>query len=532
MSPATDRRAWVWRWARRLLLGAAALMALLILVVICIYCYGDWSGARTWKKARADVEASVISLDPAHYIPPPVPDAENFGALPIFRINSKVVPLGDQKTSALRHALAPIADNFPYAKPEPIDVGKELPWLGRWDRGDTTDLAVIREQLLAFCRHASPPIPVPEDASASQILGLICPVLAELRNENAKRPLCRIECDYSDLTFENFYPITCQIVLAKVLAYDERVALLEGQPQLALDDLEVEWKLVSGLQHVPVLIAGLVTMGVVAIQLDVVREGMAEHAWNDQQLSELDADLGKLDFLAQDGLCLRGEFVVNIVPYTDRMIADRSLYVQRIRAAMAQMRGIDSTIQKAVTVPGGKPAEVHDETGLSGEDSWRLWLYYWFPSNGELNEYRALYARTLLPASSRMIDLQKRLVSPENHDVPKTALSPIFRSVETFARGQVNLDEARIACRLERYRIARGAYPKNLAELATESGGELPHDIMNGAAYHYRLNADGTYVLYSVGWNQKDDGGRTGSVRNADSPDWVWPSFADLPGVK
>jgi hypothetical protein len=52
---------------------------------------------------------------------------------------------------------------------------------------------------------------------------------------------------------------------------------------------------------------------------------------------------------------------------------------------------------------------------------------------------------------------------------------------------------------------------------------------MNGETYHYRLNADGTFLLYSVGWNQADDGGKV--VYSQDSPniidfdrgDWVWP---------
>jgi hypothetical protein len=45
-----------------------------------------------------------------------------------------------------------------------------------------------------------------------------------------------------------------------------------------------------------------------------------------------------------------------------------------------------------------------------------------------------------------------------------------------------------------------------------------------------RGRADGTYLLYSVGWNQTDEGGKV--VYKTDSPkqidydqgDWVWPT--------
>ncbi len=55
----------------------------------------------------------------------------------------------------------------------------------------------------------------------------------------------------------------------------------------------------------------------------------------------------------------------------------------------------------------------------------------------------------------------------------------------------------------------------------------LPHDRMTGQPYVYRALPGGTYLLYSVGWNQADDGGHLGY--NADSTgldprsgDWVW----------
>lgn len=52
----------------------------------------------------------------------------------------------------------------------------------------------------------------------------------------------------------------------------------------------------------------------------------------------------------------------------------------------------------------------------------------------------------------------------------------------------------------------------------------LPHDVITGEPYKYRRTDDGQFVLYSVGWNEKDDGGVPGTTyfSNETHGDWVW----------
>jgi hypothetical protein len=54
----------------------------------------------------------------------------------------------------------------------------------------------------------------------------------------------------------------------------------------------------------------------------------------------------------------------------------------------------------------------------------------------------------------------------------------------------------------------------------------LPPDVINGRPLHYRRTDDGGYVLYSVGWNESDDGGtvvvtKKGAI-DRNQGDWVW----------
>ena len=54
----------------------------------------------------------------------------------------------------------------------------------------------------------------------------------------------------------------------------------------------------------------------------------------------------------------------------------------------------------------------------------------------------------------------------------------------------------------------------------------LPHDIINGQPLKYRRTANDQFVLYSVGWNNTDDGGQvvlnSGGNPNLEQGDWVW----------
>ena len=47
----------------------------------------------------------------------------------------------------------------------------------------------------------------------------------------------------------------------------------------------------------------------------------------------------------------------------------------------------------------------------------------------------------------------------------------------------------------------------------------LPHDIITGETLKYRLTANGQFLLYSLGWNQRDDDGNA----EKDKGVWVWP---------
>jgi len=105
-------------------------------------------------------------------------------------------------------------------------------------------------------------------------------------------------------------------------------------------------------------------------------------------------------------------------------------------------------------------------------------------------------------------------------------LPALGRAAEKFARAQCSIDLARIACALDRYRLANGQFPDTLEALAPKFIEKLPYDVINGQPLKYRRSDDGQFVLYSVGLNETDDGGQIALTKsgNADinKGDWVW----------
>jgi hypothetical protein len=85
---------------------------------------------------------------------------------------------------------------------------------------------------------------------------------------------------------------------------------------------------------------------------------------------------------------------------------------------------------------------------------------------------------------------------------------------------------------LKRHQLREGKMPKDLAALVPACLNDLPRDLVDGQPLRYRLNTDGSFVLYSVGEDAQDDGGdsrpseSSATQQKLDSwsgRDWVWP---------
>ncbi len=297
--------------------------------------------------------------------------------------------------------------------------------------------------------------------------------------------------------------------------------LQNGQSDKALADVKLMLRLSDSIHTEPFLISHLVSIAIVNIALQPVWEGLAAHQWSDAQLAELDSELAKLDFLSDYQTGMRGELMLC-------EIGD----IEYLRHYPEQTPGL--------TADGGGGSSPR----IMARIMWGAIPNGWFYQN----ELRC--ARPMLEYYLPVADVNQRVVRPGDVQRAEAALEAEVKqanlfnlaerlflpalggAVKRFAYGQESVDLARVAIALERYRLAHGEYPESLDALAPQFMEQIPHDIINGQPLHYRRTADGQFVLYSVGWNETDDGGvvvlNKGSSSRVDinQGDWVWRSSA------
>ena len=93
------------------------------------------------------------------------------------------------------------------------------------------------------------------------------------------------------------------------------------------------------------------------------------------------------------------------------------------------------------------------------------------------------------------------------------------------------------ATALKRYKLRHGNLPADFAALVPEFLLAVPLDPVNAQPLHYMPNADGTFLLYSVGEDAEDNGGDPTSTNPKTfwwqrGRDWVWPQPASAQEVE
>ncbi len=459
-------------------------------------------------------KAKGESFDFNRLIPPPVPDDQNLAMIPLFKLEPDPKNKGNLVPLALQRALR---DDLP-------GNNLNIPHSGNWQEGRLPDMEKIRKVVATDYFEAFQTASPSNDALAQ--FDALYPFIADLRMASASRPYCRFPHDYPPQPPYDFLRmVTVQIQIAKTLNLHAVLALDAHKPDLALEDIKANFKLIAGLRQEPFLVSGLVAIGMTAINgKGAIYDGLVRHSWDDAQLADLQNELAKADFLSDYQHVLRGEVGIAIPSYDN------------LKSNRPRLADVFKT---------------HDENKYQHpkpkSESWNYFPNLW--ADGWLDLWKVRAVNFELNAVS-FVDPKARLVFPIKVDevasaieqrqhrwdayapwniLSGAAVGPIDNAVLQFSEIQVWIDEARIACALERYRLAHGAYPESLDALAPASIDELPRDIMNCQPYHYQFRPDGTYLLYSVGWNQTDDRGKV--VYKKDAPmqidykggDWVWP---------
>lgn len=499
------RRLFRWRTMR------ACLFVLLCLVTLVALCYvvENWRGKRAWEEFKREWEAKGERFDVASLVPPPVPDDQNFAMARLL------APLLDHT-----RATNGIVWNQPEAKQavESISVyasgnsKQKAPSQGAFQIGQRIDLGDWQEYYRGATNFPTPPESQDPAHDVLYALGKFGGEMTEIE-EAARRPYSQFLVQYQhgfDALLPHLSPLRN---LGRLFSLRANARLAAGDTVGAASDVLTCIRLSESLEKEPLLISQLVRIAVLTIALQPVWEGLADHRWNDAQLAAFETVLRRQDFFRACATSLRGEKVLGT-----KFILDATTF----QGAKALGQASDDPVLRnwSRAVPSG-------------------WLYQNAVVMNRL--YHQLALPVVDPAARRFrADAGKRaeesiqeLLGPRHNPytvVVRLLLPALQAAMNRFTLAQTTCDQARIACALERHRLARGQHPDTLDALVPQFLDKPPHDVINGEQLKYRLEQDGSFLLWSVGWNESDDGGVVamrkppGEGQDLDQGDWVWRS--------
>jgi hypothetical protein len=521
-----------WRNFKRFLFGLACFATLIAL----FYAEEDWRGKHDWNKFKREWEAKGERFDWQSIVPPPVPDDQNFALTPIVassyaawldKNGHRVKPYD---TNVVNRLQMNIAHNDDWPKTNGISD---------WQKATVSDLKVWQNyyRALAATTNEFPIASQPQTPAQDVLLALskYDSTIEELRQDSA-RPDSRFPLGYDAQPPAGILlpHLAALKRCSRVLQLRAIAELQNNESQKALDDVKLSLRLIDSIRTEPFLISHLVRLAILQITLQPVYEGLANHQWSDAQLVELDSELAKLNFLADFELTMRGERTVEIAnieflrhpPHNPDFNRPRFYFLAPFFSLVQMLSNFSSEGSEnprgfQMLALGLGPSGWLDQNEMriaQFETKWYL------PIVDEDTE-------TISPAKARAggnaLDREMRHRTPEN--VFETLFIPgLGSAAQKFARAQSSVDLARVAIALERFHLARGEFPGSLDAIASQFPEGIPHDIINGEPLHYRKTLDGQFVLYSVGWNERDDGGvvvfgkgKTPSV-DTSRGDWVW----------
>lgn len=514
----------VFRWlirprTRQVALFAGACLATLIGL---FYAVENWRGRRAWERFRKQWEAKGERFEAASFIPKPMPAEQNFAMTPFL-------------AGLLDYEPDPVAgvrwrDTNVFAKTAVVSLpfrthrGRAKPSFGSIARTEFIDLSGWAELLRGDTNFLVPGPGTPPAQAVLAALSKLEPVLNELRTAS-RRPHAVFPVHYQE-NYRALLPHLARLkAITQVLCLRTAALLETAQPDLALADVELGLHLAEALRPEPLLISQLVRNAILQITLTSVWQGLAKGQWPPAHLEQLQKRFAATGVLAQYGLALRGEraFANDLL---EQMRRGQGLTPEQLGSPHGQAAPPRALVMLFRLMPDGWLYQnqlvlnrLYQERGLPLVDAPNHRVVV---TQGVLAEETSPFDRGDSTAEAPELarptpfNFVARLLAP--------ALPPAARK---FAHAQTMLDCAVVACAAERYRLANGVYPNQLGELTPRFLDRVPPDVIDGAPLKYRRTADGAFVLYSVGWNQQDDGGTTALTKNGEgvalaAGDWVW----------
>jgi len=505
-------------------------------------------GALEWKRTREALQAKGERMSMKDLLLPSVPGEQNLATIPIFAdlfdySRDRTGNIQWKNTNALsRFRVFSLPDNLlPQRTNKGVAQSAPPPRLEDWAEAFRKATSKNEEDRRAK-RRAYMPLPnygeAPAGASAAAVVmaGLsVAEADLGLIREAAGRPYSRFPVHYED-GFGALLPHLAMIKsVARHLELRTQALVQAGRGDEAFGETLLGLRLVEAARDEALLISHLVRFAQTAIVTQQIWHGVEAHAWKPGQWEELQAALGKLEFLKAITYAIEGERAISIVvmerwAQNPRQFRDE---VRELGLANDPMmpNGMVAAQASAMFIPRGWIRQNQATLSRHFQDT--------------LDGLRELQAKPSQDGflgtigKVREVDetLKLRLPSDAYHLFVKTVSPAFLGAISKTARAIHHVRCAMVACALERYRLRQGKYPASLGALVPEYLTEAPKDVLTGGAMGYRQTSDGLFRVWSVGMDGEDNGGalrsKTGEgvggekegIPEERGRDWVWPSL-------
>lgn len=355
-------------------------------------------------------------------------------------------------------------------------------------------------------------------------------LLAELRVE-LEHPPRYFGWNYKDpfnMTPKN--PFVQKRAVAQFLAADAVAALHEHQLVRAQSDLHALTQLAQVHRSDLTLVSAMIRVAVSTPGLFATWEALPAEGWDDASLLALQRDWEALDLLEALETGLVGERIFGAQAFQLTRGTNLNTQAKMMSLGAASKPGFAGLREQVM----GK-ASIMYWRGHADEDE----LFYLRQSQIRVENVRRLRANASgaaikLEMKAQFTEMEQVIDAPlgqYRHLFSALAIPSYSRAFDVAVQRETERRMTLTAIAIKRFHLRNGRYPVALSELAPQFLAAELVDPWSGQPLRYQLNADGTFTLYSVGEDGRDDGGDpvSATVTNAPSlwtgKDAVWPAL-------
>lgn len=480
-----------WRWRlpgrralRRCTTFSVGFVVITAAVILSYYGYQNWRGRRAWRTFQAALKQSGEPLEVSQLLAQPAPPGVNLARSAAFLV---FLNKTNRESTDLFTRLR--------AFDLPASGGGGTPFLVDWSRQSNSALYLF---INWTGQQPRAPSATNRLGDAANVLKGMEPFRGELDDlAAAARRLAVFQPATNRGASVVLHPALEPALLLErlhLLFQVRTCALLAvGRSQEATEDLAAGLHLVRLARQLPGARSTMRVQYLLARSLQPLWEGLGQRAWTEPELAAFQHELAGFNLLAD---------------YTDavRLIVQAHIEVWR-------------------EIPNGAGAEsalTEVEGGYARGPAWQLEPRAWWYErclqlhNAGRNAIEQVNLATgRIQSAYDWFDLNGLPLDSQTTELLQQSLW-WGANPGNLAFVQTSVNQAIIACALERFRLANQRYPETLDELMPAFLDHIPHDAVSGRPIIYQPGDNGSFILRGVGPNGIDD------RKNSGSDDWLW----------